>query len=90
MGISLEEERILAVRRWDGDNEVLTIFNFDDYKVRPFRNVPNGVWHKLLDSADSRWLGGGAKTADSLDASYVRQITLAPHSVVLFEKEFTD
>src|SRR5579883_3176855 len=88
--ISLEEERVLAVRRWNGSSEVLTIFNFNDHDVRPFQNMPCGIWHKKLDSSDSRWLGKGATVPETLDTTKVRSITLHPHSMVLFEKEIED
>jgi len=88
--ISLEDERVLAVRRWNGDNEVLTIFNFNDHVGRPFHNIPCGIWRKRLDSSDSSWFGPGARVPDVVDATQVRNITLQPHGVVLLEKENQD
>src|SRR5262245_26635213 len=65
--ISLDDDRVLAVRRWSADDEVLTIFNFNDREVDGFRNIPLGVWHRRLDSTDVRWLGKGVVTPDTLD-----------------------
>src|SRR5262249_51234606 len=57
--VSFEEDRVLAVRRWHGTNEVLVIFNFNDGPIGEFQNIPYGVWHKRFDSADPRWSGAG-------------------------------
>ncbi len=88
--ISLEEERILAVRRWNGDSEILAVFNFNERRPQSLQNIPCGVWRKRLDSSDSRWAGKGAMVPDLMDATQIRSITVQPHGVVLFEKEPQD
>jgi maltooligosyltrehalose trehalohydrolase len=88
--VSRGEDRVLEVRRWNGNSEVLTIFNFNDHETRLFRNVPQGVWHKRLDSSDSRWLGNGATVPDLVDGTQIRSIALQPHTVLLFETELED
>lgn len=88
--ISLEEDRVLAVRRWNGSSEILTIFNFSDEKKPLFQNIPYGIWRKRLDSSDMRWLGKGTAIPEVVDAGQVRSITLQPQEVVLFEKEIED
>jgi maltooligosyltrehalose trehalohydrolase len=88
--ISLEEERVLAVRRWSGHSETLVVFNFNDRESKPLQNIPYGVWRKRLDSSDSRWTGNGATAPDVLDATRIRSIMVQPHGVVVFEKEIQD
>jgi hypothetical protein len=88
--ISLEEDRVLAVRRWNGSSEVLTIFNFNDHEARLFQNVPYGIWRKRIDSSDSQWLGIGATVPDRVDATQVRGIAIQPQAAVLFEREIED
>ena len=44
--VSLEEERILAVRRWNGDSEVLAVFNFNERGPQSLQNIPCGGWRK--------------------------------------------
>jgi maltooligosyltrehalose trehalohydrolase len=88
--ISLEEDRVLAVRRWNGSSEVLTIFNFNDHEARLFQNVPYGIWHKRIDSSDSQWLGIGVTVPDRVDATQVRGIAIQPQAAVLFEREIED
>jgi maltooligosyltrehalose trehalohydrolase len=88
--ISLEEDHVLAVRRWNGESETLAVFNFNDREARLLQNIPYGVWRKRLDSSDSRWAGNGATAPDLLDATRVRSFTVQPHGVVVFEKEIQD
>ncbi|PYS36910.1 MAG: malto-oligosyltrehalose trehalohydrolase, partial [Acidobacteria bacterium] len=52
--VSFEEQSVLAVRRWNETNEVITIFNFKDELVSDFQSIPYGVWNKRLDSSDAR------------------------------------
>jgi maltooligosyltrehalose trehalohydrolase len=88
--ISLQEERVLAVRRWSGHSETLTVFNFNDQEPGPLQNIPYGVWRKRLDSSDPRWAGSGTTVLDVVDATRIRSIMVQPHGVVVFEKEIQD
>ena len=87
--LSFEEDRVLAVRRWNGNNEVFAIFNFNDHEVGKFRNVPYGKWHKLFDSSDARWMGSGTAAPDVLETA-LNGLKLGPYGVVLYEKEIQE
>jgi maltooligosyltrehalose trehalohydrolase len=88
--VSFEEERVLAVRRWHQDNEVLAFFNFNDREVRLTHSMPYGVWRKRLDSHDPQWMGSGAQSPETMDSTSHSSLTLRPHAVLLFEKEIQD
>lgn len=90
--VSFEEDHAIAVRRWSGDNEVLSIFNFSGREVRPIQNIPFGAWRKRLDSEDARWMGSGATAPDVIEsaASAGRPLVLQRHAVLVFEKEIQD
>ncbi|PYS50553.1 MAG: malto-oligosyltrehalose trehalohydrolase [Acidobacteria bacterium] len=88
--VSFEEDRVLAVRRWNGDNEVLAVFNFRDREVRPIENFPFGVWHKRLDSQDTRWMGKGSSCPDVIDTGSGGALVLPPQVAVVFEKEVAE
>jgi maltooligosyltrehalose trehalohydrolase len=88
--IGLDEDRTLTVRRWNGNSEVLTVFNFNDHEARLFQKVPQGLWRKRFDSSDSRWMGNGASVPVLLDGTHVGDIVLQPFAVLLFEKETED
>jgi len=88
--VSFEDDCVLAVRRWNGSNEVLAIFNFNDREVRLIQSIPQGTWRKRLDSEDARWMGRGSRIPDRMDSEPRSTLTLQPHSVLLFEKEVQD
>jgi maltooligosyltrehalose trehalohydrolase len=88
--VSFEEDCVLAVRRWDGANEVLTIFNFNDRAVNRFQNIPFGVWHKRFDSAETRWMGQGAIAPDVLETASHDALALQPHGVLVYEKKIEE
>ena len=87
--ISIEEESVLGVRRWNGSNEVLMLFDFKDREAR-LRNIPCAIWNKRFDSAHPRWMGAGSRIAETIDATRGTGIVLPAHSVLLFEKEIAD
>jgi len=88
--MSFEEVRILAVRRWNGSNEVVAVFNFDDRGGSVFQNLPMGMWHKRFDSSDARWLGSGAVAPDVFEAALQGAIPLQPHGVLVYERRIED
>jgi maltooligosyltrehalose trehalohydrolase len=87
--VSFEKECVLAVRRWHGTNEVLTIFNFTDQPMQHFENIPAGAWRKRLDSSETRWMGNGLPAPDTIEMP-LGSLTVQPHSVLLYEKEIAE
>lgn len=93
---SFEEEQLLAIRRWNDNNEVFAIFNFNDKHARFELRLPSGRWIKKLDSDDERWEGRGSAVPDALAAFGGQPLpegegfTLNPKQVLLFEREIED
>jgi maltooligosyltrehalose trehalohydrolase len=85
--VSFDEEHVLAVRRWSGNDEVLAIFNFNDREVSGLRNIAVGPWRKRFDSSDAQWLGNGKVAPGLMHGPPDGGLTLQPHSVLLYEKE---
>jgi maltooligosyltrehalose trehalohydrolase len=88
--VGFDDECVLVVRRWNGTDEVLVIFSFNDGEVGGFRNIPAGPWRKKFDSTDVRWLGNGMTAADTIKSWPRDGLMLQPHSVLVFEKEVED
>lgn len=82
--IGYEKEKVLFVRRWSGDNEVFTVFNFGNAPVSVALSVPQGRWHKRLDSADERWQGPGSPVPAVLTSDGEVSLTLPAQAFVLF------
>ncbi|WP_448571261.1 malto-oligosyltrehalose trehalohydrolase [Trichothermofontia sp.] len=81
--VALPDQPGLWLHRWAAANQVLLYLNFAPRALTFAAPRPPGSWQCLLDSADRQWAGTGAIAPSRLqDAATV---TLAPHSVVLYQ-----
>ncbi|MDH3443773.1 MAG: malto-oligosyltrehalose trehalohydrolase [Deltaproteobacteria bacterium] len=87
--ISLDEQRTLLLRRWSGEDEALTIFNFSDAQVSFTPPLSGGHWRKALDSSDERWQGIGPLLPAEIKADEVGAArTVQPKSVAVLVRAF--
>ena len=82
-----EETRILFVRRWYGEEEVIIIFSFNNSQVSTTIPLPGGHWQKQLDSSDEQWLGNGNALPDEFNSKGEVTLTINPKSFTLYTKE---
>jgi len=80
---SVESDKILFLRRWNDDNQIFCIMNFNDKDVAFTPPAPSGNWQKILDSADTKWMGSGSTLPDKLTVD--RELTIKPQSLALYE-----
>lgn len=80
---SLEEEKLLFMRRYSGVNQVYYIMNFSDRTVVFQTDPPSGSWQKLLDSSDSKWMGPGSAMPEKLLPG--ETLTIQPKSFTLYQ-----
>jgi maltooligosyltrehalose trehalohydrolase len=80
---SIEAEKILFLRRWTDDNQIFCILNFNKQQVTFTAALPQGNWKKILDSADSKWIGAGSTLPDKITSE--QQLTVKPQSFALYE-----
>ena len=83
---TLEKERVLWVRRWQGEAEVFMAFNFGESRVSASLPVPEGSWQRELDSEAEEWKGSGSLNPDPLHSSGRVSLALHPRSFVLFSR----
>jgi len=83
--ITGNEHNIMTFERFNNGRRILGIMNFNKDQITTVIDLPEGRWNKLLDSADSRWMGPGALLPDVLshDATY----RIPPLSFVLYERK---
>jgi len=82
-----QKARLMLVRRWHEENEIIMAFNFGDVQASPVVPIPDGRWCKLLDSADEAWQGNGSSTPAELNSEGKIALPLEAKSFVLFTKE---
>ncbi len=79
-----DQERVLSIRRWDGAEEALAVFNFNRAGVSiPIRVTP-GRWIKKLDSSEARWQGSGSDLPRQFDATETVTLSMKSTSFALF------
>ncbi|HXV47368.1 MAG TPA: malto-oligosyltrehalose trehalohydrolase [Candidatus Binatia bacterium] len=85
--LGFERDRVLLLRRWRGDDAVMTIFNFNHEPVALAVSVAPGRWLKGLDSADPHWQGAGSLLPTELDSGQTAELRLQPKSLALFIRD---
>ncbi len=88
--VAHENEKILAIERWDGADRILLIANLNTTSADRARSrFSMAAWHKILDSAEEKWRGPGTLLDDELDGRQCDRIKLAPRSFGLFHCQRT-
>jgi maltooligosyltrehalose trehalohydrolase len=83
----VEGENIILVRRWREREQVAVLYNFEPAAVACSLSIPAGHWRRLLDSADSVWLGEGSSTPDIFESTGDVQLKISANSVVVLAKD---
>ena len=80
-----EEDKLIFLRRSHSmGSQIFCIMNFNQKDVT-FNASPGGIWRKILDSADAKWMGSGAKMPEKL--IHEQEVTICPQSFALYELE---
>jgi maltooligosyltrehalose trehalohydrolase len=88
----LDEEKVLRLRRWQGNSQVLCLMNFSQDPVQLTMTLPPGTWKKSLDSADTRWGGSGSTLPDVIPTDRTSPVpqqsfSFSPQSAVVYISE---
>lgn len=82
---AVEEDKLIFLRRRDSmGNQIFCIMNFNQKDVT-CQTSPGGIWRKILDSADTKWMGEGSKMPEKL--IHAQEVTICPQSFALYELE---
>jgi maltooligosyltrehalose trehalohydrolase len=74
----------LLMRRWSADQELLAVFNIGRAPQRMTLDAEAGLWHKVLDSCDERWLGTGSPIPAWVKSEGMIELPIQPkHCLVL-------
>jgi maltooligosyltrehalose trehalohydrolase len=81
---AVEEDKLLFLRRGSSGDQIFCIMNFNDKEVT-CQTSPGGIWRKILDSSDEKWMGSGSTLPEKLIRE--QEVKIRPHSFVLYELE---
>ena len=79
-------EKVLLVRRWNGEAQAAAACHFGDTPVALDLSLPPGQWEKLLDSSDRRWGGTGRSAVEGPNPKGEFSLSLNPKAFVLLSK----
>ena len=83
--IPMEEQKIILLRRRDDTgSQIFAILNFNQQEVT-FPASPGGIWQKILDSTEPKWMGSGSTMPEKL--IHEQEITIPGHSFSIYELE---
>jgi len=79
----LAKKQLLIWHRTFAQSQWQCIMNFSK-QLQPLKlDVPRARWKKILDSAETSWLGPGSTLPDTVQS--METVTISPTSIVLFE-----
>ncbi|NJR59716.1 MAG: malto-oligosyltrehalose trehalohydrolase [Cyanobacteria bacterium CRU_2_1] len=86
------EEKLIKLRYWYKNSQVLCLLNFNRDIVQITITLPPGTWKKSLDSADTRWGGTGSILPEMIPTERdstvpQQQFIICPQSVVVYISE---
>ena len=82
--IGFDNDRVLLLRRWQGKQVVVSLFNFNSAPVSLALPIAPGRWRKALDSSEARWRGAGSELPAQFDCAASVALRLSPSSSALF------
>ena len=85
--IAFELLKSLVLRCQDGSHRTLVLFNFGDIESTLAVGCEPGVWHKAIDSADSRWRGPGSAVPQEIESRRELVVRLQATSFAVFQRE---
>ncbi len=84
--LALEPERVLVVRRWAADNQIVTMLHFGAEPASASFDLPAGTWVKVLDSAESRWDGPGSSLPEQMESAGKVEFSLTPNTAIVYKR----
>lgn len=81
---AFEKEKVLFIRRWSCEHEVLVVFHFGDSECAITLPARAGRWRKRLDSADERWQGKGSGVPEVMSSQEDLTLRLPATAFALF------
>jgi maltooligosyltrehalose trehalohydrolase len=79
-----EREKVLWVRMKEAGSEAVLLFHFGPEALPFSLPWPEGVWHKRLDSAETRWGGPGSQAPPVIQADNDPGLRLPPLSLLVY------
>jgi len=92
MTVRTLEEQVLALTRWAPDGGTLALLHFGPEARRLRLRIPRGPWTRLVDSAEERFGGPGARSPQRLSTAgtSLAEVTIAGHAAAIYLRDAPD
>ena len=82
---AINQDEVILLHRWQKNSQVFCLLNFGDRNVSLSNIFPAGNWQKILDSAETKWMGDGSSLPAQIDTSE-QKIALESHSFAVYQQ----
>ncbi len=80
-----ESDKVIFLHRWQDDNQIFGILNFNNQDVSLKNIFPTGKWQKILDSAEQKWMGNGSKLHEEINTEE-QKLSIKSHSFAVYQQ----
>ena len=81
----IDRDEVILLHRWQENSQVFCILNFGDRQIDLENIFPTGSWQKILDSAETKWMGNGSSLPAQIDSTEHR-IAIKSHSFAVYQQ----
>lgn len=82
---STDEKKLIFLQRWQSDSHIFCVMNFNDRETSFSFDFFEGKVRKLIDSADTKWMGSGSFSPGIIEKP--QELTINPFCFQLYKKE---
>jgi maltooligosyltrehalose trehalohydrolase len=83
------KDEVILLHRWQKNSQVFCILNFSDRNISLEDIFPAGNWQKILDSAQTKWMGNGSSLPAQIDTAEPK-ISIEAHSFAIYQHSIID
>ena len=80
---AINQDEVILLHRSSENNQVFCLLNFSDRNVSLENIFPAGNWQKILDSAETKWMGDGSSLPTQISAK--QEIAIESHSFAVYQ-----
>ena len=82
---AINKGEVILLHRSSENSQVFCILNFGDRHISLSNIFPAGNWQKILDSAETKWMGNGSTLPPQIEATE-QKIAIESHSFAIYQQ----
>ena len=82
---AINKDEVILLHRWQENSQVFCILNFSDRNISLSSIFPAGNWRKILDSAETKWMGDGSSLPTQIDSGEPK-ISIKSHTFAVYQQ----